>query len=230
MKGVYFGDLHSFRDLGLILSNVEISPPQVKTKKIEIPGADGEIDITEFDGNVYYYNRTISLTFSATDAHKQWAYIYSRVCNAIHGKEMNIVFEDDPCYRWHGRVNVFAHSKMKSIGTIDIEIDTEPYKYTIKNSLEEVTWDDFNLETGIMQTFKDIAVEGTQEVEVFGYRKNVVPVIIVAGTISVTYNGKTTALSQGRNKVLHIVIKEGKNTLTFTGSGTVSIEFAGGSL
>lgn len=230
MKGVYFDNLHSYNDLNLILSNVVIEPPEVKEKKIEVPGKNGEIDLTEFDGNIYYCNRYLSFGFSVKEKRENWASVFTRVNNAIHGKEMDIVLDDDPGFVWHGRVSVKKHARTSGIDTIEVEVDAEPYKYNKTSSLEEVAWDDFDLETGIMQSFKDIAVEGTQEVEVFGYRKSVVPVIIVAGTIFVTYNGKKTALSQGRNKVLHIVIKEGKNILSFTGSGTVSIEFVGGSL
>lgn len=230
MNGVYFDNLHSYNDLNLILSNVVIEPPEVKKKKIEVPGTNGAIDLTEFDGNIYYCNRYISFSFVVKEKRENWASVFTRVSNAIHGKEMDIVLDDDSGFVWHGRVSVRKHARINEIDTIEVEVDAEPYKYSKTSSLEDVEWDEFNLETGILQSFKDIAVEGTQEVEVFGYRKNVVPVIIVAGTISVTYNGKITALSQGRNKVLHIVIKEGKNTLTFTGSGTVSIEFTGGSL
>ena len=230
MKGVYFDNLHSYNDLNLILSNVVIEPPEVKKKKIEVPGTNGAIDLTEFDGNIYYRNRYISFSFVVKEERANWASVFTRVSNAIHGKEMDIVLDDDSGFVWHGRVSVLKHARTSGIDTIEVEVDAEPYKYSKTSSLEDITWDDFNLESGIMQSFEDIAVDGTKKVEVFGYRKNVVPVIIVAGTISVIYNGITTALSSGRNKVLHIVIKEGVNTLTFTGSGTVSIELVGGSL
>ena len=78
--------------------------------------------------------------------------------------------------------------------------------------------------------FNNIAIDGNRAVEVIGYSVKTVPVIEVTGAVSVTYNGITTVLEEGRNKILYISIKEGVNTLLFSGNGSVSIEFRGGSL
>ena len=57
MKGVKFGGLHSFYELGLILSEKEIKAPQPKTKAVDVEWADGEIDYTEAFGDVKYQTR-----------------------------------------------------------------------------------------------------------------------------------------------------------------------------
>ena len=41
MKGITFGNLHTYDDLQLILTTKEIGAPTVKSKKIDIEGADG---------------------------------------------------------------------------------------------------------------------------------------------------------------------------------------------
>lgn len=41
MKGITFGNLHTYDDLQLILTTKEIGAPAVKSKKIDIEGADG---------------------------------------------------------------------------------------------------------------------------------------------------------------------------------------------
>lgn len=232
MKGVYFDNIHSFDDLGLILSKAVIEPPSIKTKKIEVPGADGVINLTQFDGNVHYYNRKISLTFTARNANKYWNSIISMVSNALHGKEMDIVLEDDPAYIWHGVVSVKEQFKKKTIGTIEVEVDAEPYKYSKFTSTDDVEWDSFDFNNGIMQNLNNILVSDVKEVSFYGYRKSVVPVFMVteSSTISVIFNGKETQLNCGENKILDIVIKEGINTLTFKGEGLVEIRFRGGSL
>lgn len=230
MEGVYFDNIHTGNDLNLILSSAVIEPPEIKTNQIKITGADGIIDLTEFDGNIHYNNRTIIFTFSADKVRKHWNSVISEINNKLHGRKMDVILDDDPAFIWHGRVNVKSHKKDCRTGTIEIEVDADPYKYSRFTSLEDVEWDSFDFNEGIMQCLKDIPVEGRTEVEVIGYRKNVVPVIHVTGTIRVVWNGITTILPEGENKILNVVIREGSNILTFIGNGVVSIEFRGGSL
>ena len=42
--GIYFDNIHSFYDLNLVLSKVEISPAKPKTSYVDIPGGNGSID------------------------------------------------------------------------------------------------------------------------------------------------------------------------------------------
>lgn len=123
-----------------------------------------------------------------------------------------------------------SYKRGKNNGTIEIEVDASPYKYSRFATDQEVEWDTFDFTNGILQCLKDIAVDGTTEVKAVGYAENTVPVISVTGTVSVTYDGITTALPEGKNKILSITIREGENTLIFTGKGTVTIEYRGGSL
>lgn len=52
MKGVSFDTLHSYRDFSLYLSEKTIESPKPKTETQEVPGADVELDFTEFFGDV----------------------------------------------------------------------------------------------------------------------------------------------------------------------------------
>ena len=56
------------------------------------------------------------------------------------------------------------------------------------------------------------------------------PMITVSKDMTVTFEGNTYNLKTGTNKIYEILISEGENTLTFTGTGTVSIDYTGGSL
>jgi hypothetical protein len=48
--------------------------------------------------------------------------------------------------------------------------------------------------------------------------------------MQVTYNGITYDLPKGKSKVFDIWLGMGDNILIFTGNGTVSIDYRGGSL
>lgn len=230
IKEVYFNNINSYSDLGLIVSEIVIKPPKIKEKKIKIPCSDADVDLTEFSGQIHYENRTIKMVFSISGVKTNWPAVFSDVSNKLHGRRMAVILPDDLSFIWMGRVKIKENTKKLSIGKIEIELDAEPYKQSKNTSLEEVEWDSFDLDVGIMQCFKDIEVSGTKEVVIVGYRKRVVPVMIAAGTISVTVKGITVELSEGRNKVLDIAIEEGVNKFTFSGEGVVSVEFRGGSL
>lgn len=66
MIGVMFGNKHSYRDFGLILSSKTIPLPKPKTDLINVPGADGSIDLSTVltDGDVKYENRSITCKFT----------------------------------------------------------------------------------------------------------------------------------------------------------------------
>ena len=56
------------------------------------------------------------------------------------------------------------------------------------------------------------------------------PTFIASADMSVIFEGITYNLKAGSQKVYDIFLCEGKNELTFTGKGTVSINYIGGSL
>ena len=63
-----------------------------------------------------------------------------------------------------------------------------------------------------------------------GRRKIIYPQITASAAMSVKLNNKTYNLNVGENIMYDMPLKEGYNILTFTGNGTVSIDYRGGSL
>lgn len=236
MNGVTFGSKHSYRDWGLILkSRPVISPPSPKTVYVDIPASDGIIDLTEsLTGDVKYENRTITCEFNVLDARNRWSNIYSEILDFLHGQQMKVIFDEDPTYYYIGRVKVNEWKSNKKTSTITIEGSVEPYKLEMFSSLEDWEWDSFNFETGIIRDYENIRVDGSLTFTIEGRRKAVVPSFIVQsddGTgLKVKFNGTTYDLPDGTNRVLNIIIKDGTNTLYFTGNGTVSINYRGGRL
>ena len=63
MKGITFGNYHSYDDFGLILSSKEIGSPEPKIITIDVEGGDGVLDFTEFAGEKKFKNRTLTFHF-----------------------------------------------------------------------------------------------------------------------------------------------------------------------
>lgn len=115
-------------DFNLILEPVDIPFPEVKTKFIEREFGNGAIDLTEADGNIYYKDRTFSLTFIA-----QNKVLYKQTLNELmaflHGKAVQMTFWFDEDYYYEGRVSINQYKCDGYIGNITCDIQTRPYKY-----------------------------------------------------------------------------------------------------
>ena len=79
MKGVKFGNYHSYNDLDLILSQKIIGTPSIKTEVIDIPGGDGVLDLTEYFGETKYGNRPLTFEFSTVVPRSQFMELFSKV-------------------------------------------------------------------------------------------------------------------------------------------------------
>lgn len=230
MTGVRFGDVHSGNDLGLTLSNMEITPPEPKVYRISVAAADGDIDITGAmtDGDVKYERRILTLEFAMLGGNRDIHSKYSEVMNAIHGREFSeIVFDDDGNYYYTGRVSAVALSNEPLKGTITVQCVVDPYKYDWG---DDWLWDPFSFETGVINEMCNLQVNGSLDVTFIGQRKKYVPTINVTSAMTVQYAGKIFNLAPGNNKIFEIKFHQGINVMKFQGHGTVTIENIGGSL
>lgn len=232
MNGVLFGNKHSYKDWGLLLTDRPvISPPAVKTTYVDIPGADSHLDLTEeLTHDVKYKNRDIKCSFHVLADRKNWHNIYSNIQDYLHGQKLKIILDEDPCYYYEGRCEVDSWESSKVNSKIVIKANVEPYKNERFSSLEAWEWDSFNFETGIIRDYADIVVDGSYDLTIEGARKKVVPTFITTGEVSVEFDGRTYNLPAGTSKILNIIIVEGKNILRFKGNGVVSVEYRGGRL
>ena len=130
MLGVTFGKKHTYREWGLLLKSYPyISPPEPKTKLIEVPRSDTVIDLTEsLTGKVHYGMRSGTFEFTVIDGRSKWPAVYSAIMNELHGRKVQIIMDDDPNYYYLGRVVVDEWESDKKTATIVLHAEVEPYK------------------------------------------------------------------------------------------------------
>ena len=207
MKGVRFGNYHTYDDFNLILSQKTIGTPSPKTETIDIPGGDGVIDLTDFFGEVKYNNRKLSFDFSIMVPQAQFMNLFSEVQNDLHGQKMQIVLDDDPDWYYVGRVTVSEWKADKSIGKLTIDCDCEPYKIKLAETVVTAT------------------VNGETTVILNNSNKTVVPTIDITGEISLTFGTNFYTLSAGRYDLPAVRLAKGENTVLLSGSGTASFRY-----
>ena len=213
MNGVKFGDKHSFDDWGLVLTEKSLGLPEPKTSGVEIEGADGSLDTSEvLSGEIKFSNRQLTFKLTMTDDYEDFNDKVTEVANYLHGRKMRIVLDEDDLHYYYGRCAVNEWLTDRRIGQIAISCDCEPYKYDLN------------------ETIVTASVSGTTKVNVYGKRKTVCPSITVAGTVSLFIGTERVDLSEGYNEILDFYIREGNNTLTFMGNGTVKLSYTGGEL
>ena len=221
MKGVTFGDYHSYNNFGLLLDAKHIGAPEVKTTYIDVPGADGVLDYTEAFGGIKYGNRQLSFGFGKLAGIAAQIADITTIKNALHGRRLHITLDDDSGYYYVGRVSVGdweSDYESHMIESLTITCDCEPYKY--KNAVTTVTRDD------LTANYKTLTL--TNE------RRSVVPTITVTEETTLLWGTATYTISAGTYKLPDIVLVQGSNTLkaklTTEASGSITIEYQEASL
>lgn len=158
-----------------------INPPDTKTKYVDLPGGNGQIDLTDaLNGWPVYDTRTGSIEFAvahnytldpvrgAVDpTYGEWADRYSDIMNSIQGRYFKTTLEDDPYWTYLGRfsVNDWKSDQHNSVITLDYEL--YPYKVEPYYSDEDWLWDPFDFETGIVQELHNVTITSPyQRVEI----------------------------------------------------------------
>ena len=220
----------TYDDWGLKLRSLIISLPEAKVNQVDIPGADGVIDLTDALGEIRYNNREIQMIFDISKPPESWHSLTSTIANYLHGQRRKVIFDTDPGYYYIGRLSLLSEKSDYLTNQITITGDMEPYKYELYGGLDDWLWDSFSFKTGIIRNYKDLEVNGSRTVTIPGRRKPVVPAISSSAAMEVEWKGSRYSLVKGINKIYAISITEGENTLIFYGSGTISIDYRGGIL
>lgn len=228
LKNIMFDNIHSFDDLGLILSEYpKIDLPEIRKEEIEIPGRSGTLDLTEtLTGFPVFENRKIEFNFHYVGENHSGK--QAELSRLLHGNKMKIVIDDDNTNYYLGRLSVDCNVESRSYMSVTITADCDPYKYSMLSSVDRYEWDTFNLVSGMARDYFKILVDGSKEIEVLGERMPVSPVIISNAEMFLEFNGKQYIIHKGRNQMSFVLYGDSK--LKFTGSGIVSIEYRGGDL
>ena len=222
-----------------------VSAPQVKTEYVDVPGADGSLDYTEvLTGKPRYANRTGQWDFIIDNGYRNWYDLYSDILKRLHGKYFDeIVLEDDPLYKWKGRLSVTGQFGNKDYSSISIQYNLDPYKRSL-TSKESANWrwNDLFGNTIYFGTFDVIGKKAhnilntsgediqatftcTSQFTVYHFHEEH-DIVIIAETQSFDGYGSSQLLPGDNTVTLH----DGDNYLYFVGNGTVRVSYERGGI
>ena len=211
MKGVWFDNIHSYEDLNLVLSSVSIPPAQVKTNYIDIPGADGTVDLTEALGDVKFKDRSCSFIFTCFP-YEDFEVKKKQVSNFLNGKRCILVLDKDQQYYWEGRCFVSEYASDKNLRRIAVTANVAPYK--MKRVVTDV-----------------IVPAGTKTLgTLINGRRKVVPTITLTAAATIVFEGNVYNLGVGTHNPPDFVLKYGENQVTVTCEKPVKFTYREGDL
>ena len=212
MKGITFGNYHSYNAFQLILAAKTIGTPSPKTETIDIPGGDGVLDLTEFFGETKYYNRNLSFEFSTMVPKSEFMSVFSAVQNALHGKKMVISLDEDPDWYYTGRISVSEWKAEKNIGQLTIDCDCEPYKQSSYT------------------TTVSKAVSSNATITLDNDKMPTVPIITTTAEFMISFNGYNDSYSAGTFTIPELELGSGTNQVYVEGYGSISFTYRKGRL
>lgn len=223
-----------------------LSLPTPNTKFVSIPGRKDPIDLTEYlTGHSTFGNRTGSWSFfTDVDYVEQrlggWIAFDKRLRSLFHGHVGKIVLLDDPSYFYTGELTIGQWQTGEDRSTVTISYDLYPYKKDLSSTMELWKFDEFDFRDGVIMYLKDMEVNGSRDVKVYGSRERISPHISgSSGLVIYKYENKswvnygnvpTKSIASNDSIVPRLVIDYGENLLRFTGTGSVTIDYRRGLL
>ena len=212
MNGVLLGNYHTYDDLNLIINSKEIGEAKVRKKQLQVEGASGYLDYTEYFGYPTYDNRTLIFNVQMLAVPTDFLSEYSRISNALNGQKVRIVLDDDPDFYYVGRISISKLKTEKNQAFFDITCDCEPYKYKANATV-------------ITQ-----AVSGTATITLENLAKRVVPTITTTAEFQFVWGEFSATVAAGTFKIPELELVAGSNTITLVGTGNVTFEYLEGGL
>ena len=155
---------HSITDLGLAVHNTNyIGEPEVDTSFASFPTMSGFYDISEIlTQEPIYKQRTIKLEVGTIDNATNWDARMSTLYNTFHGRQAQIIFDNDLTYYWEGRIAIQNYQRTKSLGTFDIVMLAQPFKFAVTPTIDNYTADgDITLPTSSFSLIPEIQLFNT---------------------------------------------------------------------
>ena len=99
---------------------------------VEIPGADGSLDLTDYlIGRPTYSDRIGTFEFYVANDYGNWASRRAEIAAFLNGRKMKLYLEDEPQYYYEGRFFFKAWTPDASHSKVSIDYRVSPYRHLV---------------------------------------------------------------------------------------------------
>lgn len=200
--------LRPYEELGALLVEYDAPPPAPITHYVDVDGADGAIDLSEWAGEIKYGVRTVTAVLRDLGP-----LAHNTISQFVTGRKIKITFSDQPDVYFIGRCVDNVETTRKRVTNQKLTFTCEPYK--CKHILTKIR-------KSLSETSADILLKAA--------RKSVIPTITSTDECVIVWNNNTYTLNAGTHTIPQIVITDEYKTLQASGAGTLTIEWRDGVL
>lgn len=198
---------------GWTLTSWNLVDPQYKSDMVDVPGGDGEIDLSTVltDGEPRYAGRPLTATFESSNGTRlEREAAINTMRNWLDGWSVNIELPDDPTHYITGRLHVAKLYNNMAHASVQVTATCQPWRYAVD-------------ETRVVLT----AGEEEQTAALINQgRRSVVPLIeIQGGPVTLKFGTASWALGAGTYALPDITLKQGEAQLVYSGTGTVTLTY-----
>lgn len=200
---------------GWTLTAWRLSDAKQKTNYVNKVNGDGSWDLSTVatDGIPIYEDRELTATLECSEGTRlDREAVINHMINSLDGYQWKIQLPDDDKHYIFGRVHVVREYNNLAHGSVSLTATVEPWKYA--NAEKSVT---------VTASAEAKAVQLTNV-----GRRPVVPVLRVSGTdasMTLVFGSSTIAMSAGTRQWPEILLTSGAHTLTYIGTGTLTITY-----
>lgn len=207
MRGIYINGKHTGNDMNLVMTDRDIGEPVAQTYKVDVPGRNGSLDLSEFlTGDIRYSNRPLDFKF-ITDGNREKILTAIDKMMMLHGQQAEIITEDYPDYYYKGRVSI-SHKDYGHYAEFEMSVDAEPFRTARKKSLYSFD------------------VTSSKECLILNNGRSIVPTVTATATVTIIKNDRRVSISAGSSYIdAFFKIQHGVNRFTIEGNATVTFEF-----
>ncbi|MBQ9387125.1 MAG: hypothetical protein IJU01_00510 [Lachnospiraceae bacterium] len=236
LTGVKIDDIDTMDRWGLILlDDVKIDAPKQKTSKVDVPAADGSLDLSYAltDGEPVFEDREISFTLFTWGAElignpdgdgdawsldevgrrgnpaddENYELISSSLFAFLHGRQHKLWLPDDDTHYYKGVFS--AGQKAHKSGRIPVSGIVHPYKF--KNEVTEAS--------------VTIGSSGTELIILYNEQKAVIPDITSSGAATLYWNASSATLTAGKNRISDLKLKAGETVIRIKAAEGTTVTF-----
>lgn len=215
-RKMIFGDYDTHRDGPWTLqAGWALTPPQYRAQFIEVPGRDGDLDLSTAltDGEPRYGSRTLTATFERSDGTRlQRENAINEMVNWLDGWSLNIQLPDDETHYLTGRVSVAKNFNDLAHASVTVTAICDPWRYAVHETVAAAI---------AASTAKPVLLPNAG-------RRSVVPKVEVTGTnasINLVFGSASWVLTPGVYELPDLIVPRGGVELTCKGSGSVRFTY-----
>lgn len=197
------------------LTSYKLSDPAQRTNYVEVPGRDGDLDVSTAltDGEPRYGNRTLTATLECSEGTRlDREETINTMTNWLDGWRMNIVLPDDEGHYLTGRVSVAKGYNDPAHAAVTVTAICDPWRYNAQETIISLSATD----------------EAQQALLRNMGRRTVVPTLTIAGesaSVNLVVGTASWVLSAGIYQLPDLVLKQGGQLITYSGLGTLQFVY-----